>query len=166
MPPCFSTILCDSSPFHFIFEVKSVYQFSKYRQLSPSNPALFISLNRPRCNRTSNALRASISAIYRLDFLFMASIINSVKIRPTIDGISPLPFCILFWTDSIRFSFLDRWIFSTTFPTQFVIVIFLYELGSSFGLPQFLNTGQTIPLFSINGICIFWNKKIIIKVKI
>jgi hypothetical protein len=59
--------VCDSSPFHFIFEVKSVYQFSKYRQLSPSNPALFIFLNRPRCNRTSNALRASISAIYRLD---------------------------------------------------------------------------------------------------
>ena len=116
IPPCFSTIVCDSSPFHFIFEVKSVYQFSKNRQLSPSNPALFISLNRPRCHRTSNALRASINVIYKLDFHFVTSIINSIKIRPTIDGISPFvkPFCILFWTDSIRFSFLDRWIFSHT----------------------------------------------------
>jgi hypothetical protein len=114
-----------ASPFHFIFDVKSVHQFKKNRQLSLSNPALFISLNRPRWHRTSNALRASISPIYRLDFLLIASIINSVKIRPTIDGIFPFvkPFCSLFWTDNTRFSFLDRWIFSTTYPTQLAMIM-------------------------------------------
>jgi hypothetical protein len=52
-------------------------QFSKNRQLSPSNPALFISLNRSRCHRTLNALgtdhltcRGCYGFLFRSEFFF------------------------------------------------------------------------------------------------